>query len=279
AAAAATAAQPGARNNPLSAALNGIGSALGALGAVNGLGLSLNAEVTLALDGESLAQLAQRSGIDPAAWRALAGGIANPLSLGAGVEINLGGAAGIALGLGTSSGVQVGAGGGTTARVGLAAPGATGSAGAALQQGYALSGAGGVGAALETVKADLGVQGAQQARQAFIGAGGVAGAALDPLSAAASSVGSRNQVFSLRADPRATSFGSGVPLRDRITTALDSRANLMLGQARLAGASGTTSLPPATTDPGVPGWIALPSAPTALAPHARGCGCRRCGGH
>lgn len=273
-AAAATAAQPGAKNNPLSAPLNGISNALGAINAASSV---LNQRIVQALDGESLSQLAQRAGVDPAAWRALAGGVANPLSLGAGVEINVGAAAGIALGLGANAGVQIGAAGSTAARVGLEPRGDASNAGAQLDRGYALSGAGGVGAALETVKANAGAQGAHQARQAFVGASGVlAGhAAADAFSTAAGTTGARNQVFSLRADIRATTFGSGVPLRDRIQIAMDERANLLSGQARIGGSGEPTLLPPATTDPGVPAWRALPSQPatTPLAAHARGCGC------
>jgi contractile injection system tube protein len=47
------------------------------------------AQLAQALPGESLQQLAARNGLDPNAWRALANGIANPLSLSAGVEVAL----------------------------------------------------------------------------------------------------------------------------------------------------------------------------------------------
>jgi hypothetical protein len=89
--------------------------------------------------------------------------------------------------------------------------------------------------------------------------------------------GQRQQVFSLRADPRAQAFGRDVPLRDRIVTALDERANLLSGQALLKRAP--TLLPPSTQDPGVPGWVALPAAARTAgaspqgALHARGCRC------
>lgn len=42
-----------------------------------------------AMPGESLAQLAQRAGLDPKAWRALADGLANPLKLELGQEVPL----------------------------------------------------------------------------------------------------------------------------------------------------------------------------------------------
>lgn len=47
------------------------------------------ATVAQAMPGESLQQLAARNGLDPSAWRALANGISNPLSLSAGQEIAL----------------------------------------------------------------------------------------------------------------------------------------------------------------------------------------------
>ena len=288
----ATAAQPGAKRNALSDALNGINSALGA---VNGLSSALNNKIVQALDGESLSQLAQRSGIDPAAWRALSAGIANPLTLQAGIEIDLGAAAGVSLGMGTHSGVQIGAARDTAARVGIDAGDGASRAGAGLERGYALSGAGGVGAALETVKADAGVQGAREAREAFVGASGALASSvqIDPLSAAASTTGSRNQVFALRADPRAASFGAGIPLRDRLQTAAEDRANLLSGQARLMKiGSLQTALPPFSNDPAVPAWRALPAAPGGVPPLSRvplvplakrrgggcGCGCGSSGG-
>jgi len=277
-AAAATAAMPGAGGGlggALAGALGGINAALGAAG-----------QVMAALDGESLAQLAVRAGLDPTAWRALAGGVGNPLSLQAGAEIDLSAATGVSLGLGATAGVQAGAAPSTAARVGLQTPPAQASStGAALQQGYALSGAGGVGAALETVKADAGATAAAQARQAFGGTGGSAtgvgsagGAApappaSDPLSTAAATPGERHRVFSLRADPRAATYGRSVPLRDRVQIGHDERANLLSGQARVKHAG--SGLPSSSGDPGVPAWVALPQAAgSASRPvHARGCRC------
>ena len=50
--------------------------------------------IVQAMPGESLAQLAQRAGFDPAAWRALANGLANPLKLELGQEVPLPASAG-----------------------------------------------------------------------------------------------------------------------------------------------------------------------------------------
>ena len=146
-----------------------------------------------------------------------------------------------------------------------------------MQRGHALAAAGGLGAALETVAADAGAAGATQARRSFAGAGGSTAATVDALSAAAST--QPQAIFSLRADARAQSFGRGVPLRDQVQTAQDTRANLLSGQAFLKRQS--TLLPPTSSDPGVPGWEALPLAVTgagtgmgtASQNHARGCGC------
>lgn len=52
-------------------------------------GATAPAAVAEALPGESLPQLSARLGLDPGAWRALAGGIADPQSLAAGQEVAL----------------------------------------------------------------------------------------------------------------------------------------------------------------------------------------------
>ena len=278
---------PPAGATPPTPALPGFGGLSAAFGASGGLGGMLGggigSSVARALDGESLAQLAQRNGLAPEAWRALGAGVADPTRLPAGREVALPSAAQAGGGAGSAQGVQAGTQAAASAsaaqRVGLkpAAPTASGASGA-LQRGYALAAAGGVGAALETVKADAGTEGATRARRSFEGAGGSTASAVDPLSAAAATPGQRQQVFSLRADPRSQTFGRDVPLRDRIGIAQDERANLLSGQAPLRRATGSTLLPPSTTDPGVPGWVALPASTTSQPPaahprHCR-CGCR-----
>ncbi len=262
---AATPSLPG-MQSALSAARGGAagapGGLIGAL-AAGGLGQA----VAQALGGESLPMMAMRNGLPPEAWRALSSGVSDPSRLPAGREVALPPSAQAGSGAGSQQGVQSGvpAGADTArsaiARTGLAAPPQP-TPEAMLKRGHALSAAGGVGAALETVKADIGASGASQARQAFSGTSGAT-----PAPAAAASV------FTLRADPRAQSFGRGVPLRDRVQIAQDERANLLSGQAPLRRA--TTTLPPTTADPGVPGWVALPAAAQTLSPalHARGCGC------
>lgn len=310
----AAAAQPGARNNPLGDALAGVGSALAgvgsALGQANAFVSGLNDKVAQALDGESLAQLAQRNGLDPAAWRALAQGITDPLQLGAGVEVSLGGGA-IGLGIGSQRGVGDGAAQDAATRAGLAAPAAAPTLQSGLERGYALSRAGGLGAALEATKTAQAAQASAKARQAFGGAtagagsaGGSAGESSGGAAGAASAAGTPPgalsgpnagaAVFTHRADPRAQSFGAGVPLRDQVLIAHEERANLLSGQARVRAGGLVLDGVPATTDPSVPGWLALPAhrgaagsaSPGSSGGHARrrahgwraGCGCVGCSG-
>ena len=264
----------------------GLGLALGGVSAAVGSAFNSAAQggtVARALDGESLTALAARNGLPPEAWRLLAGGVKDPLRLPAGQDVSLPNQASAGPGAGAFQGVQSGAAGATRGgaaatpaaqRVGLTAPpNTTQTSTGALQRGYALAAAGGLGAALETVNADAGAADATTARRSFAGAGGSTTATVDPLTAATTTPGQRSQVFSLRADPRAQSFGRGVPLRDRVQTAQDTRANLLSGQAFLKRQS--TLLPPTTSDPGVPGWEALSLAPAGAVfqNHARGCGC------
>jgi len=272
--ASATAALPGGLSAGLSLGLGGaVGLALGGVNAAFGAAAQVGT-VTRALDGESLGAMAARNGLSPEAWRLLAGNVKDPVRVPAGQEVALPGGATAGPGAGAFQGVQAGAGdGGAAQRVGLTPP--RNSATGALQRGHALAAAGGLGAALETVAAAAGAAGATQARRSFAGAGGSTAATVDALSAAAST--QPQAIFSLRADARAQSFGRGVPLRDQVQTAQDTRANLLSGQAFLKRQS--TLLPPTTSDPGVPGWEALPLAPmdtaagTAFQNHARGCGC------
>ena len=255
----------------------GIGAAFAAGGGGLKLGPSLGASIGRALEGESLASLAMRNGLAPEAWRALGAGVSDPSRLPAGKEVALPQSAQANPGVGSSQGVQAGTQGTAPAsaaqRVGLTPAPAAGALGA-LQTGYAMAAAGGLGAALETVRADAGTAGATQARRRFEGAGGSSAAGVDALTAAASTPGQRQQIFSLRADTRAQTFGRSVPLRDRVLVAQDERANLLSGQAALKRQS--TLLPPTSGDPGVPGWVALPTAPAAprgTSGHPLGCRC------
>jgi hypothetical protein len=276
------AAQPGAKNNPLSKALNGlmnnpVTNALGkAQGAVNKFTNDLNSKIARALDGESLAQLAQRAGLDPNGWRALSAGLTNPIGLAAGLEIPIGGKIGLTAGVGAQTGAQAGSGANPQITLGLAPSNtqvADSGGTAALNRGYALSAAGGVGAAIETVKTGTAVAGRLDARLAFAGAAGNA----EPRPPMFAQPGARMAVFTQRADPRATSFGASVPLRDLIQIATEERANALNGQTRVkAGPPFVPGFPPVTLDPTRPGWTALPlraAKSTAAGGGKVGCGC------
>ncbi|WP_255990894.1 CIS tube protein [Chitinolyticbacter albus] len=245
-------------NNPIANALSAANAAIS----------DVNATIARALDGESLAQFAQRQGLDPTAWRALAAGVADPLRLTAGAEIGLAAVAGPGL---AAQGVATAA-TDTVARLGLSATG--NDVRAVLAQGTALAQAGGVGAGLETLKTDVAGQGNRSARQAFAGTAVQLPPQGNAIAELAASSGQRNQVFSQRADPRATTFGANVPLRDRVGGAVETRANLLTGQA----AQRSDSLPPVSTNPTQPAWQALPQgAPAGSGAHRPGqpgdCGC------
>lgn len=247
-------------NNPLSNALSGMNGAIS----------ELNSAVARALDGESLVQFAQRQGLDPTAWRALAAGVTDPLRLAAGTEIGLAKVAG----QGLASRPAAAAAGDTASRLGLAGSG--NDARAVIAQGTALAQAGGVGVGTATLQTEVAGTASRAARQAFAGAAVQAQAQGNPIAELAATSGSRNQVFGLRADPRATSFGANVPLRDRVGGAVETRANLLTGQA----AQRSDSLPPTSTNPTQPAWQALPQAAATGAGVSRpghpgdcGCGC------
>jgi len=239
--------------------------------------------VGAALAGESAADFAARMGLDPSAWRGLAAGLDATLSLQAGVEIGFSASVGATLGVGLSAGVSAGATASVEASVGLAAGGPTTAAARAnptQSAGYALAAAGGVGPAIETVKIAQSDAAQAQARAAFTATPGtlpVAPAARRGLPEQSRAPLARSGLPPAgtqapaappppQADPRAVSFGRGVPLRPTFGAAARDRA---LGMG----------LPPTTTDdPTIPRWEKLPAGPAAHAPqrrirHGQGCQC------
>ena len=196
--------------------------------------------IVQALPGESLAQLAARAGFDPAAWRAIAGGLANPLKLELGQEVPLppGGGRGAATGSSTQGSDPAR----TTAALPLVAPQQAPAGGAAspqaprpaaatadpVRQGQAVAQSGGLQGAIAQVKDAAHQQGAA----ASLGAFGHAGAA--------------------SSDAADRPWGSGVPLRPRFT-----------GQASRTSAF---ARPP------------TPRAPRLGTRHGCGCGCASCQG-
>ena len=193
-------------------------------------------QVAQAMPGESLSQLATRNGLDPSAWRALAVGISNPLSLSAGLEVAL------PASLKAGSNVSGTKGGGTdpstfTAQlplvnnsslpVGKAADSPPAAAAnrpsSPVQSGLALTGQGGVAASIASLRSDAQRSAVSTAISGF----GLASAAAQ----AANST------------PAQRPYGGGVPLRP------------------LYGDPNTAL--PLTNNPTLPGWIALQQRPSA----------------
>ncbi|MEW5770363.1 MAG: hypothetical protein AB1831_08350 [Pseudomonadota bacterium] len=212
-------------------------------------------KVAQAMPGEGLAQLASRLGLAAEAWRALADGIDDPLSLKLGQEVPVPaglaqGAAGGAgtqgkdparatAGLGLVDAATAGGPAPATASASNAASTASASRRAPLHSGLALAAQGGVGNAIAQAHAQRHQSGADASLAAFgMAAAGAGDASVRP-------------------------WGAGVPLRPRF------------------GAD----MPAARRDPTLPGWQAAPAAgrnavrkhtgqpaPTADEP---GCGCKK----
>lgn len=232
-------------------------------GTAGGKSGDLTQRTGIAQAGETAADFARRMGFDPSAWRGLAGAIDNPLSLTAGAQIDF--AAQLSLG----GGLTAQAGFTASANVSLEESFGVDGAPADLGQGFTLAAAGGVSAALETVKVLKAEGAASGARSAFqapvpkvrpgqLGAGtvpnAVAGAArlgtdvqpgapdqdraplrLSAAGAAANSTASTGaQVPFPQADPRSVSYGAGVPLRPLVGTPASQPVVVSPHQARPA---------------------------------------------
>ena len=264
-----------------------------------------------AVGGESAADFAARNGLDPAAWRGVAAGIANPLSLPAGLDISFNSGLSAAGGIGTSLGVGIGAGVGLSveASLGLQADASLGVS-ASASAGFALSAAGGVTAAVQTASIARSETAAAQARSAFgapagasaatgtRGAGSLpsgssgstrggatsaaqAGSAIGSTPARAAAAGSGSAAPSRPvADPRAASFGYGVPLRPLVTGPADDRPGASTWIR--VGNRPRAAEPMPISDPTLPGWAGLRpvvagSGGSGIHTSRAGCGCG-CGG-
>jgi len=225
-----------------------------------------------ALEGETAPDFLARHGLDPSAWRGLGVDLSAGLSLQAGVEIGFNASLGAGLGVGARLGVHAQAG------ISLEASLSTGSKkvdgdGAGL----ALSAAGGLQPAMETLKIRDTSGAANATRQAFgLGGGTSGGTGIDrssdgrsrPPQASRStgsvSTGADSQRDSTpgtttpllpKADPRATSFGYGVPLREFYPTALtQTEIRVCSGAVKPATDGGPAFRTQKTTPP----WEALP---------------------
>ena len=297
----------------------GVGASAGiGLSASIGIGLGASASVGVALGGESAGEFAARVGVDPAAWRGLEIGGESSLSLSAGVEVGFDTNLSASSGLGVTVGVEAGTSASLEASFGLEASpslnAASGvGAGAQLASGFALSSAGRVRAAIESVQSAKNQSAEQQARTAFKTPPKALPPASTPstpaVSAAAAVAASTTgaaparseqplkqtgfppvsvQEAALpaprppRADARASSFGFGVPLRSTTGSAADMRAESIQGDVAIKPKTASGD-PPITNDPTTPGWVALPArdlgrraaAMSKLGPsHKCGCGCR-----
>jgi Contractile injection system tube protein len=253
----------------------GLGAVGGSFGGSIRLGASAGVRTTLALAGESAADLAARVGVDPAAWRSIAdaqGGTSLSLPAGASVDFDAGVSADV--GLGARSGALARTPASLEEAFGLAgAPGAGGTAGAPPPDaGFTLSAAGGVQAALGAVDSGRAGAAADGARRAF--AGSLATSPAAPTSPRperpeqpraplyltglpSSSEEAPPAPTPPRADSRAVSFGLGVPLRARVAPAADDRIAALGGAVRLRAAAAVVA-----PDPTRPSW----EAPLGAAP-------------
>jgi contractile injection system tube protein len=236
-----------------------------------------------ALAGESPADFLARNGLDPEAWRGLGDALSalgDGLELSAGVSIGFDTTLSLGGGLEARGGVHVGLDAPASASLGLeASAGARASSASARAQGFALSSAGGVTSATEQAKT-VEASGAQAAaRTAF---GGIApavsvatAAAGDRMPLAASGtvrrVAAGPAPAPAHADRRATTYGYGIPLRDRIEVpGAESDGYVVIGSRDPITASGSRPS-------GAP-WGSLRSSRARKASDARssqhtGCGC------
>jgi len=210
-----------------------------------------------ALDGETAADFLARQGLDPSAWRGLDVDLSAGLSLQAGVEVGFSAGLSASLGVGVSAGVHATAGVSLQASLGIeasasvsastssnAATNASVKATASTQTqkvngdkaGLALSAAGGVQAAIESVKINDTGAASARARAAFeLPRSSSSATPSSPASSAINysplarsqlakpdqrqlpnAAGYRPSQVSTnlpQADPRSTSYGYGVPLR------------------------------------------------------------------
>jgi hypothetical protein len=232
----------------------------------------------------------------------VSGSLNGDLSLEAGVEVGFSAGLSANAGLGVTLGFEAGLNASLEASFGLETSVQVGGVAGLgidtdLAAGFSLSAAGGLSAALETVQKFKNETAEQQARQAF-----QAPPALGPASSGASAASPATSVAATpalgatpkpappeqprtpltlagfpsptqqvaavatpappKADPRSTTFGSGVPLRSRISPAAGQRAETLQGQVSLKSKTGN-GLPPSTSDPTTPAWIALPARDTS----------------
>jgi hypothetical protein len=246
----------------------------------------------LALDGETAPEFAARQGLDPTAWRGLDADLSAGLNLEAGVEVGFSAGLKVSAGIGLAAGFQAGMGVSLQAALGLdTASGISARAGAVANvgtaAGLALSTAGGVAAAVELAKTLKNQTAAQNALAAFdapnaktsdsggttdAGTNGITAASLHrvdkveqrriPLKQSGSRSHSDQQMAPAApsppaADPRASSYGYGVPLRPKvgpITVQHQPRVCTAFREQRRR----TEGLPKYRSTPSLAPWVQLP---------------------
>jgi hypothetical protein len=271
---------PGANTSSDVPLAGGVSAGAGLSAGVTGsAGIGFGAQASLAIGGESAADFAARVGLDAEAWRGLSLGGGNPLSLEAGAEIGFSANISANVGLGFQAGASVGADVSLEGAFGLKAeagvqtvPSAGGNSN--IQQAFTVAAAGGVSAAIESVKTVRIANAEAQTRKAFDAPIGTALPLTKPSLPDQPRAPLRNNAVSNRdpepappppkADPRAASFGFSVPLRNVVGQAADERAGSLAGSPRPHTTTQKGSATwPTTSDPTTPGWIALPTEPSA----------------
>ena len=229
-----------------------------------------------AIEGESAPDFASRMGLDPRAWKDIAAVVPDALRLDGGLQIDFSTEATVDIGLGVEVGATAGAppaDARTPASPVPAQPPATGTA---------LTAAGGLSRAMDRATAARVAAAATSTREAFAPAAGAQRPTTAPAVTAPPATGAASAAVTMT-DPRATSFGFGVPLRERkgvVRAASTPVVHEHRRGMRHAAADGI----PESDDPTVPRWLALPAtASTGRASSVRstkkGIGCRcGCGG-
>lgn len=269
----------------------GFGAGVGiGFGVSASAGLGVSANIGVALGGESAGEFAARMGVDPAAWRGLDLGGESSLSLSAGVEVGFNTNVSASAGLGVTTGVESGVSAPIEASFGLSSNTNSNAVagvgvGAELASGFALSSAGGVGSAIDSVQVAKIEQAEQQTRTAFKTPAkpGLPSAAQTSAAASSATVSAqpkppeqahtalvRTGLPSIsaqqlapaapkppRPDPRSSSYGFGVPMRPTFGEAADRRAETIRGDVSVRPKIETGD-PPTTNDPTKPAWVALP---------------------
>lgn len=253
-----------------------------ALGMPGSIGIGVSAQIGVAIGGESAAEFAARVGIDPAAWRGLSfeGSSGGSLSLDAGLEVGFSASLNASAGLGVTTGASAGASASLAGSFGLEpSRGASASSGTTAspeaQQNFTLATAGGVGAAIQSVKMASSTAAARQSVQAFASASASVPPSTPPkpskpdqsraplmvtgMPSPASQQAAPSAPPPPAADPRTTSFGFGVPLRPTVGQAVLDRSSALTGNVPLDAKTGKGNAP-TTNDPTTPPWVALPPA-------------------